>query len=164
MFTPVCLIITINYVIFFVVIWSVGHRGAISQSPQNSRRFQNCLTAIAIMTLLGLTWIFGALAFGKTRLLFEYLFCIFNSLQGLAIFVFHCVRIKDVRYHWKTFVSHRSLSYARSRTISSQRYWSHRSVEKKAPKSDYVKTNETKKKELHMFANPAYEKGVFKAL
>ena len=121
MFAPVCLIITVNFVIFFFVIWSLGHRHTLHlrSSEQHSRRHQRCLTAIAIMTLLGLTWIFGALAFGGARLVFEYLFCIFNSLQGLFIFIFHCLRLDDVRKHWSTLFSKRSLRYTRS--VTSQR-------------------------------------------
>ncbi len=56
--------------------------------------------ALAIMVLLGLTWFFGTLAIGDARLPFQYLFCIFNSLQGLAIFWFHCVRQPEVRQCW----------------------------------------------------------------
>ena len=60
--------------------------------------------ALAIMVLLGLTWFFGALAIGSARLLFQYLFCIFNSLQGFAIFWFHCIRQPEVRQCWADFV------------------------------------------------------------
>lgn len=56
------------------------------------------------MVLLGLTWFFGAVAIGSARLLFQYLFCIFNSLQGLAIFWFHCVRQPEVRQCWADFL------------------------------------------------------------
>jgi len=57
------------------------------------------------MCLLGLTWLFGALAVSDARVAFEYLFCICNSLQGFFIFLFHCIRIKEVRSQWSLFVS-----------------------------------------------------------
>ena len=43
---------------------------------------------IAIMVLLGLTWAFGILAIGDTKMIFQYLFCIFNTFQGLFVFIF----------------------------------------------------------------------------
>ncbi|XP_070567270.1 adhesion G-protein coupled receptor G2-like [Ptychodera flava] len=53
------------------------------------------------MVLLGLTWAFAIFAVGEASLLFNYLFAIFNSLQGLFIFVFHCAMKKEVRKGWK---------------------------------------------------------------
>ena len=60
--------------------------------------------ALAITVLLGLTWFFGTIAIGSSRLAFQYLFCIFNSLQGFAIFWFHCVRQPEVRQCWADFL------------------------------------------------------------
>jgi hypothetical protein len=52
-----------------------------------------------LLPLLGLTWIFGLLAFNRDTIVFKYLFAICNSLQGLMIFVFH-VLIKDKVKLW----------------------------------------------------------------
>jgi hypothetical protein len=60
--------------------------------------------ALAIVVLLGLTWCFGTLAIGSARLIFQYLFCVFNSLQGFAIFWFHCIRQPEVRQCWADFL------------------------------------------------------------
>ncbi|XP_071960620.1 adhesion G-protein coupled receptor G6-like [Antedon mediterranea] len=63
-------------------------------------RVQN---AIAILMLLGLTWIFGFFAIGSSeavRDFFQLLFCLCNSLQGFFIFLLFCVRCKDVRDVW----------------------------------------------------------------
>ena len=57
--------------------------------------------SIAILVVLGLTWAFGVLAIKDAKLVFQYLFSIFNSLQGLLIFVFYCVLSKDTRNKWK---------------------------------------------------------------
>ena len=40
------------------------------------------------MVLLGLIWAFGILAIGDTKMIFQYLFCFFNSFQGLFVFIF----------------------------------------------------------------------------
>ena len=47
--------------------------------------------------LLGTTWTFALLAVGKATLIFQWLFCVFNSLQGFFIFYFYTVRNQDVR-------------------------------------------------------------------
>ncbi|KAI8493085.1 hypothetical protein Bbelb_290890 [Branchiostoma belcheri] len=52
--------------------------------------------ACSIMALFGLTWVFGFLVIDDARTVFAYLFCIFNTLQGLFIFIFHCVMREDM--------------------------------------------------------------------
>lgn len=56
------------------------------------------------MTLLGVTWVFGALALGEAKLVFQYIFCIANSLQGFIIFVVRCVQYPEARMSWLTFL------------------------------------------------------------
>ena len=58
--------------------------------------------AFMCSTLLGLTWLFALLAVGKATELFQWLFCIFNSLQGFFIFIFYTLRNTDVRREWLT--------------------------------------------------------------
>ncbi|CAL8385332.1 unnamed protein product [Arctogadus glacialis] len=53
--------------------------------------------AIALLCLLGLTWAFGLMYVNESTLVMAYLFTIFNSLQGMFIFIFHCVLQKKVR-------------------------------------------------------------------
>ena len=50
-----------------------------------------------ILPLLGITWLFGLLTFSSSTVAFKYMFAIFNSLQGLMIFIFHCLLNKQVR-------------------------------------------------------------------
>lgn len=59
--------------------------------------------AAVLIVLLGLTWSFGLLYINKHTLIFAYLFTIFNSLQGVFIFVFHCLTNEKVKS-----ISHRS--------------------------------------------------------
>ena len=58
-----------------------------------------------VMALFGLTWLFAILTFSATglRQAFQILFTIFNSFQGLFIFVFLCLMSADVREEWKSF-------------------------------------------------------------
>ena len=54
--------------------------------------------SIIIMPVLGFAWTFAILDFFFDELALKYLFAIFNSLQGLFIFLFHCLLNKQVRY------------------------------------------------------------------
>ena len=53
--------------------------------------------SMVMLPLLGLTWLFGLLGFSPDAIVFKYFFAVFNSLQGLAIFIFHCALNKEVR-------------------------------------------------------------------
>src|SRR6218665_2895607 len=49
-----------------------------------------------LMILLGSTWVFGFFYVNKDSLFMAYIFTILNSLQGLFIFVFHCLTNEKV--------------------------------------------------------------------
>lgn len=53
--------------------------------------------AIALLCLLGLTWAFGLMYINESTVIMAYLFTIFNSLQGMFIFIFHCILQKKVQ-------------------------------------------------------------------
>ncbi|KXJ28919.1 Adhesion G-protein coupled receptor D1 [Exaiptasia diaphana] len=96
---PAVVIMLINMVVFVLVIRQMmGTRHAQTKSRDEKFRMGVKATAV-ILPLLGITWVFGLLAFNTATLAFKYIFAIFNSLQGLMIFIFHCVlnqQIKDV--------------------------------------------------------------------
>ena len=132
MFAPTTLIIAVNFIIFFFVMWSLERSGQMVSADKRSTMYLRSSTAVAIMLLLGLSWIFGALAFGlsfdstsehskRAHLAFEYLFCIFNSFQGLFIFLFHCVRHKEVCRQWGALLSGQGLNYHSSRSYQRSR-------------------------------------------
>ncbi|XP_076305400.1 latrophilin Cirl-like isoform X2 [Tachypleus tridentatus] len=60
--------------------------------------------ALVLVFLLGLTWAFGLLYLSKESVIMAYIFTILNSLQGLFIFVFHCVRNEKVQKEYKKFL------------------------------------------------------------
>ena len=67
---------------------------------QNKNKMEKLRTGVkataVILPLLGITWIFGLIAFGSVAVAISYPFAIFNSLQGLMIFIFHCLLNKQV--------------------------------------------------------------------
>ncbi|XP_066913182.1 adhesion G-protein coupled receptor G2-like, partial [Clytia hemisphaerica] len=78
---------------------------------QSTTRIATPNCRLSCCTLLGLTWIFGLLAVGETRLVFQYLFCIFNSLQGAFIFYFNILRQTRTVEAWRGFLAGKGRAY-----------------------------------------------------
>ncbi|XP_025087973.1 adhesion G protein-coupled receptor L3-like [Pomacea canaliculata] len=104
-FVPtVSLVITINSVILVLVLRvmfkSVNSAAKANTEQQSSVRMSLKASAV-LLPLLGLTWILGFLAVdtGHSKVMmyiFNYLFTITNSFQGVMFFVFHCLLNVDV--------------------------------------------------------------------
>ncbi|XP_048347243.1 adhesion G protein-coupled receptor E5 isoform X2 [Sphaerodactylus townsendi] len=96
---PVCLIILINAIVFVVTIWKLTKKFADINPDMSQLKTQKVLviTAIAQLCVLGTTWIFGMFQFSNHSLVMSYIFTILNSLQGLFIFILHCLLKKQVR-------------------------------------------------------------------
>ena len=106
---PVAAILFVNTVVLSIVIYNLHESSkkrtlTISSSNANkkemtdpSRIVSEARITFACNVLLGTTWIFALLAVGEATLFFQWLFCIFNSLQGFFIFYFYTARNQDVR-------------------------------------------------------------------
>ena len=73
-----------------------------SKASETKKRVQN---ALAIASLFGLTWVFGlfSLIHEDAAFTFQILFCIFNSLQGLFVFVMFCLNKAEIRAIWRVW-------------------------------------------------------------
>ncbi|XP_062855458.1 adhesion G-protein coupled receptor D1 isoform X2 [Trichomycterus rosablanca] len=83
------------------------------------------LTAKAVAVLLpilGISWIFGVLAVNDHSLLFQYMFAVFNSLQGFFIFLFHCLLNSEVRAAFKHKTKVWSLTSSSMRNINAKTF------------------------------------------
>ncbi|XP_065311024.1 adhesion G protein-coupled receptor E2-like [Dermacentor albipictus] len=61
--------------------------------------------AFTVMTLLGVTWIFGVFAVGEAKTAFQYAFCVCNSMQGFLIFVVRVLQYPEARASWAQLVT-----------------------------------------------------------
>ncbi|XP_032387136.1 adhesion G protein-coupled receptor L2b.1 isoform X6 [Etheostoma spectabile] len=98
-FGPVTFIIVVN-VIFLVVTMFKMVKHSTSMKPDSSRLGgirSWVLGAFALLCLMGLTWSFGLFFLNESSIVMAYLFTIFNTLQGMFIFIFHCLLQKKVR-------------------------------------------------------------------
>ena len=97
-FTPVTAIIVGNIVAFCFIIRSLLTSGnKVTSTVQKASGLQQVRRGIAIIVLLGLTWLFGILAVNDAKVAFQYLFCIFNTLQGLFVFILFCILPTTIR-------------------------------------------------------------------
>uniref|UniRef100_A0A8C3B218 Si:ch1073-186i23.1 n=1 Tax=Cyclopterus lumpus TaxID=8103 RepID=A0A8C3B218_CYCLU len=96
---PVTFIIVVN-VIFLVVTMFKMVKHSTSMKPDSSRLggIRSWVSgAFALLCLLALTWTFGLFFLNESSIVMAYLFTIFNTLQGMFIFIFHCLLQKKVR-------------------------------------------------------------------
>lgn len=56
------------------------------------------ITATAQLFLLGCTWVFGLFLFDPASWVLAYIFSILNCLQGLFLFLLHCLLNKKVGF------------------------------------------------------------------
>jgi len=116
---PVMLILIWNFVCFALVlrvIWGV-HAKKLNKTVRN-KTTSRLRGILSVMTLLGLTWVFAIFSMKGGGLAFQYLFSIFNSLQGFFVFVFYCACNKEVRNRWKMRIPFYSDEYSPSQTRS----------------------------------------------
>lgn len=109
---PVGTILLANSVVLSIVIYKVHQnvkekslsscKGSTKKKPVTitEKMATEARIAFACNFLLGITWAFALLAVGQATMVFQWLFCIFNSLQGFFIFLFHTLRNEDVRNTW----------------------------------------------------------------
>ncbi|XP_063150408.1 adhesion G-protein coupled receptor G6 [Candoia aspera] len=91
-----------NIAMFVVVMMQIcGRNGKRSNRTMREEILRNLRSVISLTFLLGMTWGFAFFAWGPLYFPFLYLFCIFNSLQGLFIFIFHCAMKENVQKQWR---------------------------------------------------------------
>ena len=102
---PVCGILLFNLLCFVKVMCTIkretpGNPTTTTDNSNNALRIKRKREAKAAITctiLFGFTWLFGVLAVADLRLVFQILFALCNSLQGLCIFLLYTVNNSDVR-------------------------------------------------------------------
>ncbi|XP_077475234.1 adhesion G protein-coupled receptor E5 [Stigmatopora argus] len=103
---PACIIIAINIFFFVITVWKLAQKFS-SLNPdlntlQKIKTFT--VTAAAQLCVLGTTWIFGCFQFDESTVVLSYIFTFFASLQGVMLFVMHCLFSKQVRDEYRNFL------------------------------------------------------------
>ncbi|XP_044741072.1 latrophilin Cirl-like isoform X3 [Chrysoperla carnea] len=112
--TPVVLVILTNIIFLSMAIFIMcRHANAsISMKSKEHSRLASARVwlrgAVILVFLLGLTWTFGLLYLNEETVVMAYIFSILNSLQGLFIFMFHCIQNEKVRKEYRKLIRRHS--------------------------------------------------------
>ena len=101
---PVVIILLGNTIAFIAIFRSLLASGSKATADRKATGLQQAKRAAAILSVLGLTWLFGVLAIKDAKLVFQYFFCIFNSIQGVLVFLFYCAFSVETRAKYKRFL------------------------------------------------------------
>ncbi|XP_062962168.1 adhesion G protein-coupled receptor L4 isoform X1 [Cynocephalus volans] len=96
---PACLIILVNLLAFVVIIYKVfRHTAGLKPEVSCYENIRSCARgALALLFLLGTTWIFGVLHVVHASVVTAYLFTVSNAFQGMFIFLFLCVLSRKIQ-------------------------------------------------------------------
>ncbi|XP_014653122.1 PREDICTED: adhesion G protein-coupled receptor E2-like [Ceratotherium simum simum] len=100
---PVCTIFSINLAFFLMTFWIVKNKLSSLNSDVSTLQNTRMLTykATAQLFILGCTWCLGILQVGPAAHVMAYLFTIINSLQGVFIFLVHCLLSQQVQEQYR---------------------------------------------------------------
>ncbi|KAI8791660.1 protocadherin Fat 4, partial [Biomphalaria glabrata] len=94
---PVLFVLLFNFIILIITL-RVMQSTAVHRLKSKSEKLKSVVRTIYMLSpILGLTWIFGVLSVNSDLVVFQYLFAICNSLQGLFVFVCYCVLSHQIR-------------------------------------------------------------------
>ncbi|CAJ0929329.1 unnamed protein product [Ranitomeya imitator] len=96
---PVCMFISANFVLLVLTFWLLKKKLASLNANVSTLTHTRLLIfkAFSQLFILGCTWIIGLFQFGSDYLVASYIFTICNSLQGVYIFIVHCLLNRQVR-------------------------------------------------------------------
>ncbi|XP_051902569.1 adhesion G-protein coupled receptor G2 isoform X2 [Hippocampus zosterae] len=95
------LVYLFNIAVFVVVLIQIHRMRANSPAGARSGLMRDFKGIVTLTLLLGLTWTAGFFTWGPARLVMFYIFSLLNTLQGLFIFLFHCLLKENVRRQWR---------------------------------------------------------------
>ncbi|XP_047463227.1 adhesion G-protein coupled receptor G4 [Mugil cephalus] len=95
------LVFLFNTGVFAVVLVQIRRMRVNSPAGSQSGLMHDLKAVSSLTLLLGLTWTVGFFTWGPARVVLLYLFAGLNTLQGLFIFLFHCLMKENVRKQWR---------------------------------------------------------------
>ncbi|XP_076077317.1 adhesion G protein-coupled receptor B1-like [Mytilus galloprovincialis] len=94
---PALTVILVNLIILILVLRTMFATHAMMDKTTKERAKAGIRSLCVILPLFGVTWVLGVFSVNEETVLFQYLFAVFNSLQGFFIFLFHTVFNQQIR-------------------------------------------------------------------
>ena len=155
--TPILIIVAVNVIVLTIVLRTLFRKSNLTKN-KSMDAFTKARIATACSILMGITWILGLFAIEELKLTFQILFCVFNSSQGLLIFIFYCARNTEVQKEWKrccgfgTEDVYSSSGTARKRLSTGEREAMKKSLE--SDKKSRTSEKLSRYKSYHVVAEP----------
>ncbi|XP_061420663.1 adhesion G protein-coupled receptor B1-like isoform X6 [Lethenteron reissneri] len=132
---PAAVVVLVNMILGIVVFNKLVAKDGIADKALKHRAGASLWSSCVVLPLLALTWMCAVLAITDPRsFLFPVLFCVFNSLQGLVIFVVNCILKKETEFEKDIDLTCQSVSGTLSRA-EKNREKSHHSKQASLPES-----------------------------
>lgn len=98
---PVAATILVNMVILAMVLHEICGLQTSGRTCMGDIVRSTLKSLAVLFPLLGVTWVFGLLVFATHSIVFQYLFALFNTMQGFFIFLLHCLFNSEIRKNFK---------------------------------------------------------------
>ncbi|KAK3577487.1 hypothetical protein CHS0354_026437 [Potamilus streckersoni] len=112
---PVAAVLLVNIVMLSIALRIMCRHARLTAAPmclKDKSKFEKIGTwvrgAAVLVVLLGLTWVFGVMFLSEDSVAMAYIFTILNSLQGLFIFIFHCLLDTKVKKEYRKAIQRAS--------------------------------------------------------
>ena len=99
-YVPMAVSLIYNFVILGFIVNSIRNRKSTALASKMPRNQHTLRLVIFLSSLLGLSWFFSVFVALSSEVIFQYIFAILNTLQGVFILIFHIFRSPDVRKAW----------------------------------------------------------------
>ncbi|XP_077870146.1 adhesion G protein-coupled receptor L2-like [Saccoglossus kowalevskii] len=107
---PALAVLMINIIILMVVMRIVIVSAKTASEKKEHTYIRTAVrSALFLLPILGITWVFGLFAVNEHAIVFQYLFAVFNSLQGLFVFLFQGMFNSEIRHSFKRKMEKRAL-------------------------------------------------------
>ncbi|XP_061176828.1 adhesion G-protein coupled receptor D1-like [Saccostrea echinata] len=115
---PVACIVLINIVIVIVLSVTLCSIGFSPQDKGRKKILAGIRSICTLLPVLGVTWLFGLLSINDDVVVFQYIFSLLNSFQGLFIFISKCLLSKKIRRSLSKCIHKKGSENWRSRLYS----------------------------------------------
>ncbi|XP_029652540.1 adhesion G protein-coupled receptor L2-like [Octopus sinensis] len=112
--TPVGAILAFNIITFVYAFVRIAMMQNFNHALKKARKVR-VLGVVGLSLLLGFTWVIAFFSIDKAAEVFQYLFAIFNTLQGTFIFIIYCIYKKDTRDIVSQFIRNQRKNLAKKR-------------------------------------------------
>ncbi|XP_063677731.1 uncharacterized protein LOC134813781 [Bolinopsis microptera] len=101
---PLLLILCANFVVFILVMRVLFASKKSATAINKTQWLARLRSAVAVSTLIGLSWILGFFALGEASFAINIIFALCNSLQGVLICYLYCFAKNDVMTKWRSTI------------------------------------------------------------